>query len=322
MLYGCRNLSKVVAKFTTTPSSSYTYNWLSNNTATFYKNPNATWDQTISRGSSTVPDNWTITDIPTANYLKFTTVDDNGSTYAFSNAGLEYSIDGGEWTTLAANTDTPNVPNGSNIRFIGNLTPNGSEGIGRFSSSGKFDAEGELITLLYGEYYVGQTGKFANYMFRQMFTLTKIVNAYNLVIPYNSGSYNYSCYYMFNACSELAVAPKELKGDTYVSNYSFYQMFGNCTKLTKTPIIWYTFPAYDAMNRMFVGNALLSEVYLMQTHNDNHVDNLRSDGWLRGVAATGTLYVNQNLTWVDTIKRSEHTIPAGWTIVKVDPNNY
>lgn len=322
MLYGCRNLSKVVAKFTTTPSSSYTYNWLSNNTATFYKNPNATWDQTISRGSSTVPDNWTITDIPTANYLKFTTVDDNGSTYAFSNAGLEYSIDGGEWTTLAANTDTPNVPNGSNIRFRGNLTPNGSEGIGRFSSSGKFDAEGELITLLYGEYYVGQTGKFANYMFRQMFTLTKIVNAYNLVIPYNSGSYNYSCYYMFNACSELAVAPKELKGDTYVSNYSFYQMFGNCTKLTKTPIIWYTFPAYDAMNRMFVGDALLSEVYLMQTHNDNHVDNLRSDGWLRGVAATGTLYVNQNLTWVDTIKRSEHTIPAGWTIVKVDPNNY
>ena len=201
------------------------------------------------------------------------------------------------------------------------MTPNGSEGIGTFSSSGKFDAEGELMTLLYGEYYVGQTGKYANYMFRQMFTLTKIVNAYNLVIPYNSGSYSYSCYYMFNACSELAVAPKELKGDTYVSNYSFYQMFGNCKKLKKTPIIWYNFPAYEAMNDMFVYDTLLSEVYLMQTNN-NHVNSSRSLSWLKGVEETGTFYANKNLTWLDTIERSEHTIPAGWTIVKVDPNDY
>ena len=322
ILFGCNNLSKVVAKFTTTPSSSYTYNWLPNITATFYKNPNATWDQEISRNNSTVPANWTITDIPTANYLKFTTVDDNGSTYAFSKSGLEYSIDGGEWTTLAANTNTPNVPKDSNIRFRGNLTPNGSEGIGKFSSSGKFDAEGELMTLLYGEYYVGQTGKFADYMFAQMFRFTKIVNEYNLVIPYNSGSYRYSCYYMFNFCSELEVAPKELKGDTYVGNYSFFQMFGNCKKLTKTPIIWYTFPSYNAMDTMFVNDALLSEVYLMQTHDNNHIDNLRSYSWLSGVAATGTFYANQNLTWLDTIERSEHTIPAGWTIVKVDPNDY
>lgn len=323
MLLGCDALSKVVAKFTTTPSSSYTYNWLSNNTATFYKNPNATWDQTISRGSSTVPDKWTITDIPsTVNYLKFTTVDENGSTYAFSKSGLEYSIDGGEWTTLAANTNTPNVPKDSNIRFRGYLEPNGSEGIGRFSSSGKFDAEGDLMTLLYGEYYVGQTGKYADYMFRQMFTLTKIVNAYNLVIPYNSGSYSYSCYYMFNFCSELEVAPKELKGDTYVSNYSFYQMFGNCPKLTKTPIIWYTFPAYDSMSNMFVNDTLLSEVYLMQTNNNNHVDSLRSGNWLKGVAATGTFYMSQDATWDSTVSRDANGIPAGWTIVKVDPNNY
>ena len=64
MFWGCDSLSKVIAKFTTTPSSSYTYNWLNDITATFYKNPNATWDQTISRSNSTVPSTWTITDIP------------------------------------------------------------------------------------------------------------------------------------------------------------------------------------------------------------------------------------------------------------------
>ena len=317
MLWGCTSLSKVIAKFTTTPSSSYTSDWLSDSKSTFYKNPNATWDKTISRSNSTVPSTWTITDIPSnVNYLKFTTVDDNGSTYSFSKAGLEYSIDGGEWTTLAANTNTPKVPKNSNIRF------RGYEGIGIFSSSGKFDAEGELMTLIYGEYYVGQTGKYANYMFKNMFFRTKIVNAYNLVIPYNSGSYKYSCYSMFQNCSELEVAPKELKGDTYVGRNSFYLMFANCPKLTKTPIIWYTFPAYEAMGGMFLNDTLLSEVYILQTENGNHIDNTRSRVWLKGVASTGTFYANQNLTWLDTIERSEHTIPEGWTIVKVDPNDY
>lgn len=159
-------------------------------------------------------------------------------------------------------------------------------------------------------------------MFKNMFLKTIIVNAYNLVIPYNSGSYSYSCYCMFNDCSELEVAPKELKGNTYVGNYSFYLMFGNCPKLTKTPIIWYTFPAYNAMEYMFANDTLLSEVHILQTGNDNHIDNLRSPSWLKGVASTGTFYANQNLTWLDTIERSDHTIPEGWTTVKVDPNDY
>ena len=324
MFYGCSKMKYLVCDMLNEPSSSISQDWLNgvSETGTFYKNPDATWDQTITKGNDTVPTGWNITTLSEPEYLKFTTVDDNGSTYAFSKAGLEYSIDGGAWTTLEANTNTPNVPKDSNIRFRGNLTTNGSEGIGTFSSSGKFDAEGDLMTLLYGEYYVGQTGKFADYMFTAMFRFTKIVNAYNLVIPYNSGSYSYSCYYMFNFCSELEVAPKELKGDTYVGNYSFFQMFGNCKKLTKTPIIWYTFPAYNAMDTMFVNDVLLSEVYLMQTHDNNHVDNLRSYNWLKNVAATGTFYMSQDATWDSTVSRDANGIPAGWTIVKVDPNTY
>lgn len=324
MFYECSSLSKVIAKFTTNNPNTYIYNWLKDvaSTGTFYKNPNATWDQTITKGDDTVPSGWTITTLSEPEYLKFTTVDDNGSKYTFSRPGLEYSIDGGEWTTLAAHTYTPNVPKNSNIRFRGYLTPNGSEGIGTFSSSGKFDAEGELMTLLYGEYYVGQTGKFADHMFKNMFYRTKIVNAYNLVIPYNSGSYKYSCYFMFKDCYELEVAPKELKGNTYVNDHSFYLMFQNCPKLTKTPIIWYTFPAYNAMGGMFLNDTLLSEVYMLQTENVNNIDHLRSSNWLKGVASTGTFYANQNLTWLDTIERSGDTIPEGWTIVKVDPNDY
>ena len=62
MFSGCTNLNSVKALFTTTPSTTYTNNWLVNvsSTGTFFKNPSATWDQSITRGTSTVPANWTI----------------------------------------------------------------------------------------------------------------------------------------------------------------------------------------------------------------------------------------------------------------------
>ena len=62
MFYNCTNLNSVKALFTTTPSTTYTQNWLQgvSSTGTFYKNPSATWDSSITPGASTVPANWTI----------------------------------------------------------------------------------------------------------------------------------------------------------------------------------------------------------------------------------------------------------------------
>ena len=62
MFSGCTNLNYIKAMFTTTPSTTYTSNWVKGvaSTGTFVKNPSATWDSTITRGTSTVPTNWTI----------------------------------------------------------------------------------------------------------------------------------------------------------------------------------------------------------------------------------------------------------------------
>lgn len=59
MFEDCTNLNYVKALFTTTPSSSYTNNWLLRVplTGTFVKNSAATWNVT---GWSGVPDGWTI----------------------------------------------------------------------------------------------------------------------------------------------------------------------------------------------------------------------------------------------------------------------
>ena len=59
MFNGCTALNYVKAMFTTTPSSSYTSNWLYNVAAsgTFVKNSAATWTTT---GASGVPSGWTV----------------------------------------------------------------------------------------------------------------------------------------------------------------------------------------------------------------------------------------------------------------------
>lgn len=368
MFYGCQQMKYLVCDMLNEPSSSISSDWLNGvaATGTFYKNPNATWDHTITPGTSTVPSGWNITTLSENEYLKFTTVDDNGSTYAFSKSGLEYSIDGGEWTTLAANTKTQNVPKDSNIRFRGHLIPNGSEGIGTFSSSGKFDAEGELITLLYGEYYVGQTTKFNYYMFNGLFMNSNVVDATNLVIPNAMRDYYYyrifmkcksltsapslpfsqvgyysfsnmfsgctslttiqpmtigsnsegSMYYMFNNCQSLVDASMiTITSEEY---RSCYNMFNICKNLKKSPIIKGDMTS-SSCERMFYGCSNLSEVtYLGATSPSSSY----SRNWMQNVAATGTFYMSQDATWDSTVTRDANGIPAGWTIVKVDPNNY
>ena len=59
MFKGCTNLNYIKAMFTTTPSTSYTNNWVSgvSATGTFVKNASATWTTT---GVNGVPNGWTV----------------------------------------------------------------------------------------------------------------------------------------------------------------------------------------------------------------------------------------------------------------------
>ena len=59
MFNGCTNLNYIKAMFTTTPSSTYTGNWVSGVAAngTFVKNSTATWDVS---GTNGIPNGWTV----------------------------------------------------------------------------------------------------------------------------------------------------------------------------------------------------------------------------------------------------------------------
>ena len=65
MFKGCTNLNYIKANFITDPSDNtnkYTYEWLDGVAliGTFVANTEATWTDTVTRGTSTVPENWTI----------------------------------------------------------------------------------------------------------------------------------------------------------------------------------------------------------------------------------------------------------------------
>ena len=169
-------------------------------------------------------------------YLTFKSI--TNCTHKFSKA-VNYSLDGGSsWRYLAANTNLT-VPAGSSVMWRATLTPATSRGIGTFSvtaSTMRFDIEGNPMSLLYGDNFIGKTdliGK--NYAFDFLFQNNLgVVDAMNMALP--STTLAEYCYYgMFYACTSLTTAP-ELPATTLA--YACYDsMFQGCKSLTTAPAL-------------------------------------------------------------------------------------
>ena len=146
----------------------------------------------------------------------------------------EYSLDGNTWNSLSAATNTPAVNIGDKIYFRGNLTPTSSKGIGTFTISKKCNVKGNIMSLLYGDDFVGQTELTRNdYVFYRLFyNCTNIVDASELILPATTlAIYCYDA--MFRGCTSLVAAPA--LPATELANCCYSQMFYNCTSLVTAP---------------------------------------------------------------------------------------
>lgn len=165
-------------------------------------------------------------------YLTFITLTDG--TYRFSGSTtantLSYSIDDGEtWTQLGRNANTPTITSGTKVLWKGTCSPN-ANGIGRFYSTARFDAEGNTMSLLYGDEFSSQTTLGIRAHYRLFSGNTNIVSAENMILPATSA--NGSSYIsMFEGCSSLTSAPQILA--THIGTSGCSYMFYNCTSLTK-----------------------------------------------------------------------------------------
>lgn len=238
-------------------------------------------------------------------YLTFIATE--SGTFKLNGNSVYYSLDNGStWNSLASNTNSPTVSAGSNIMFKATLTPS-SNGIGKFSSTANFTVEGNPMSLLYGDNFIGQTdltGK--NNAFNSLFSgCTTITSAENVSLP--ATILSTSCYqYMFLDCSNLSVAPSVLSATSLAEN-CYNGMFGNCTSLTTAPKMLATTLVNRCCQYMYVNCSSLNSVTCIATNPSTSY----TTSWLSGVAASGTFYKSPNATWSTGV----NGIPSNWTVL-------
>ena len=126
-----------------------------------------------------------------------------------------------------------------------------------FSSDCEFDVMGNVMSLLYGDNFVGEItiqeeccffGLFCDYYNGEKECL--VVNANNLKLPAKTLAKR--CYsYMFNGCTLLTTAP-ELPATT-LANGCYSNMFSECASLTSAPQLSATTLTQDCYQSMFEG---------------------------------------------------------------------
>ena len=242
-----------------------------------------------------------------APYLTFV-VRDADTKFKLSGASntISYSIDSGTtWTSLASNTYSPTVASGSTIMWkMTSPTIDTSNGIGRFYiSGGTFDVEGNIMSLLYGDNFEGQTALQGDNQFRGLFDgNTSVINASGLTLPATAMTAN--CYRsMFGNCSNLVSTPTELPA-TSMANSCYYYMFAR-TSITSAPTLSATTLANNCYGSMFSNCLSLTAVTCLATTNiSGNVSSM-----LFNISTNGTFERASGVNWPCSAD-----IPATWTV--------
>lgn len=151
-------------------------------------------------------------------------------------AGMKYSKDGG--VTKLPVSDNPTyipVAAGDKVEFYGTATSYSGTKIGGADDGGtfKYKVYGNIMSLLY-EDFADRTELPADDTFFQLFKdNARLTDASGLLLP--AKTLKAKCYMgMFDGCTSLITAPKELPATT-LQNYCYNGMFYGCTSLITAP---------------------------------------------------------------------------------------
>lgn len=202
---------------------------------------------------------------------------------------LQYSINGGDWVSISPSTNgTPiNVTAGDIIQLKGNnqtyYYEDGSlSNYCYFNGTAKLYAYGNIMSLLYGDNFVGQTTLEAKRTFSFLFFGLSGLTSHRtrkLLLP--ATTLSYGCYHsMFQDCTSLTRAP-ELPATTLVEE-CYRRMFNGCTSLNYIKCLATDISAYGCTNQ-----------------------------WVTSVASTGTFVKPSSMSsWTSGVGG----IPSGWTV--------
>ena len=251
-------------------------------------------------------------------YLTFNILSDGAIRWKSFGSGMaktiSYSINGGNWIEITATSGgaTINVEQGDKVRFKGTNTKYASDktNYSGFDSSGLTNAaqcniEGNIMSLIYGDNFIGNTALTDTYNFCSIFKTSKVVSAENLVLP--TTTLTQYCYRaMFSWCTSLIKAP-QLPATTLAQGCYWY-MFEKCALTTAPDLIAETLVT-ECYGHMFENCSSLNYIKALATTGFSSTN--ATLGWTSNVAATGTFVKDANTNWTT----GSNGIPNGWTVV-------
>lgn len=236
--------------------------------------------------------------------------------YGYTISGLEYSVNGGEWKKVVADTGVDFGGDKGNLRLRG-TNQNGTATSTVNYSTIKFTVAnvnvactGDIRTLLDWKKYTTvdtQNAKFC-YLFKDCVALTSApaLPATNLAEKCYASMFNgctnletapalpatylagYCYYYMFAGCKNLNTAP-ELPA-THLALLCYYGMFQGCSSLQKAPDLSATDLRYNCYTNMFCNCTNLTSVTMLapsdQISGDYFTDWLKNAGTKEGITRT------------------------------------
>ena len=174
---------------------------------------------------------------------------------------------------------------GNNTNYCNNVL---DERNNYFSSEKKFNVEGNIMSLIYGDNFIGQTIlPDESYIFARLFDQVSATNSHKNTI----------------VSAENLILPPTLRTGCY------YNMFYLCTLLTTAPVLPATTLVTACYEYMFSGCSSLNYVKCLATETESGSHD-QTNNWLRGVSSSGTFVKDTNATWPS----GESGIPSGWTV--------
>lgn len=199
---------------------------------------------------------------------------------------IEYSINHGAWTSITADSSTViNVSVNDEVRLRGNnntYAKDKSNYSGFEGGTATYNIEGNIMSLVYGDNFVGNNTLTGTYNFCSMFKLSNAISAENMILPATTLT-NYCYRAIFSKAGTLTKAPA-LPATTLAQGVYWYA-FEECP-ITTAPDLLAPTLVRECYGYMFTGCTSLNYIKCTATSGFGTYQCLQ--GWVTSVARNGT----------------------------------
>jgi hypothetical protein len=332
MFYGCSSLSHIICHNISDISEYVSSDWIYGvaSSGIFEIDYTGNWNNT--NKASHIPTNWEIDDeynYPWENSYMFLEVLTDGTiiwkqtgTDARGIKTISYSKDNGtNWTDITATTEgiEINVLTGDKVLIKGSNTYYAYDKNNYSSFTGgtaTYNAKGNMMSMLYGDNYIGQTALTASWALSQVFNSSNVVSAEYLIMP--ATILTDDCYRAtFAHCQLMIKSPKILPAIT-LSTDCYYYMFQDCPLMETHPEL----PAATLVSNCYKGMLSdcpsLSIITCLAQYNisSSTVGNFIINGAGTPYYQNGTFIKHPDAEWPSPTSGNTYAgIPSNWTII-------